>query len=386
MHIYSWMILKIIDWRIALEKVLLGVIDGVRINNYMWCVSAYFNGLWRIDMNTKEAVKMVDLPVKITNSTLAECVEVLEYNNKIILLTRNLTILIYDPKYCTLSAIDIKQNNKYCQDIKVVGGALIINDFLIIYPGIPSGHYAFLYKYNLKTGEISSILLSDKCPSNEYLIFENGYFVYNDKVYFAYASLDFLICYDPMSDYLDTIKYDCGSTKICNVAVMDGIAYLVPSVEGSIITIDLEKRTISKMNEYPVGYKREPYRSIIDIIQIEDDLLLLPAYGNMFLQIKHGKIDINEKLTSLLETISKKETEEIHQLLFCKAKKYGKKIYLFSSKANAVYEFDTETNVIIEIRVFTDDSKLIWSDVVQETGVYNINRYLRHIMGGQKCL
>jgi len=362
------------------KNILLGVCDGIIIGNYMWCISAYFDGLWKINLITKEAYKVIDLPVKIKDITLPTCREVLSYKNKIVMITLNLTIIIYDIDLNQLSVFDIKKCEEYNQDIKLLGGALIFDEWLLFYPSMVNQCCAFLYKYNLEKDYIESIELSKDCNTDGYFIYENGHCLYEGKLYFSLSRLNTLVSYDIKSDVITKIKYDNYGIGVSNVSVINQKVYLIPNLNGPIIKIDLYTSSMTAIKDYPLGYERPDYRSCISTISDKNTIYLIPMSANMVLEVNDNTIIESSVLSKLTRKIMQNNEDSIYDAIFWKAKTQGHNLYLISPQANAFYIYDMDTKRISEFKIYVNGSLTMnWPDTTRETYYYSLEDFFYNL-------
>lgn len=364
-----------------MKDIPLGIVAGEKIGDYFWCISDYFEGLWKGDLKTGRAYKEQEIPFMKDERFETAYIDVLSYRNYVILvpLSANL-VYLYDIIRKEMIEIGLEQGRNSRE--VVLGGGAIIDKWLVVYPLKVQNGNVYLYRIDMETFEVNKEMILDKCDSNQFVFFDGGHFVCNEKMYLACSIADILLEIDVPEFSIRKIDYNSEKIGVCNVAVLGNKAYLFPVKSCSIIIVDLQNGRQKNIDDYPINYERATDRTVVDLIVHEGEIYAIPSYGNMVLKISGEKILAHHSLTAFMteKVLSSECAYPVFPMIFCKAKKYEKDIFFISPCANAVYKYNLEDDSVQDYKMYVgDNEKRVWKLVENESIVKNLDSFIGHV-------
>lgn len=326
---------------------------GILLENEFWCISHFFDGLWKYNLLLKKLSYVINLPEKNDIDKDAYS-EMLTYKEQLILIPAfSDCMIIYNTRTGAVKEINLETIilNK---NLWRWAGGFIYNNYLVLYPAASKS----ICRIDLESYDVSFLdmekYLSNWNYNNMVFHLDSGC-ESEGKIYIPLARQNRVLILDIADLKIFCLEIESKESYFCGATVKKDCLFLAPEQKGAYIEYNLGTHTLKYVEKYPIAYTREAYRSVCAMISGEDFVEIVPSYGNMFLRMSAGQLQEDKIWRKWIQNKNERSRWASNELMFEKVIPLENRILLVSGRFNTVVIWVQKTNKIIDYEIVIDE-------------------------------
>lgn len=353
--------------------------SAVRQGEYLWFSNNVFNGLFRMNLITKQ-IQFVDFFPEESIYLYSAHKKCISYNNKLVFLpARANHIHVYDLVLEKFYTILIEGEKK-----DIVADAVLVDKYIYILPFYKG---CDMWKLDMETLQLTRVKEFAKQCNSVGTLEDNLLLarcsLWENKIFFGFYNTDIIASWDLETETLNT--YATGVDNIFFGFVEKGKCWIVTENASEIWMYDFQNKPVRYSTDVLQPYKDDSIkRHYIQIINFQGKIYALPAFADCIVRFEKDKFV--EEMYIDEEKINRNVTKFFGYI------ELEGNLWLLPFNIHEAYIFDRDMNCIKKQEfVFTDSAgkEKIMSAVIKdklkdqaiyETGEFKLKYYLDAVL------
>ena len=370
------------------EKIPFAVSRGGLIGENFWCISHFFDGLWKYNLESCELNYVMELP-NFNDADRDAYSEILTYKEYLILVPAfSDDLLIYHTGTESVRKICL-QTMRFNKNLWIWAGGFVYNHYLILYPAASRR----ICRVDLKSYEYSFVDMEhyvlDWNVQNVLFHYDSGCEV-GGRIYIPFARQDRVMILDIDRLEVSCLNIESRGSYFCCALVQKDKLILAPEYNGAYVIYNLTTNRSKVVGNVPSDYIRKEHRSVLAMYPLKEEILVIHYCGNMFLKLNNEQLEKDQVWSEWIQEQSERSRWASNEMFVEKIIPCKDKMLLISGRFNELAVWDQKTNYIKNYRLEVDEAYKRakygnrQSDFAFENYIFSLRDAVKYIYGSRK--